>query len=181
MQQLFPTKVLLIVDVGEMTELTISDQRLLLKAIIGGKSMKSLHVALARIIAAKPQSADVERLISTYNKIKTDGRSSISPETLCKYMFIAINMPDLASFNFCSPAKLWLEKKRRYFKHATEKAGKQEWFKGVFEGTGMQEESPEEDCSKTFKCVSLNKVKPRPIVNLTQKFENLYKGSVQGP
>ena len=27
-------------------------------------------------------------------------------------MFIAINMPDLASFDFLSPAKLWLEKKR---------------------------------------------------------------------
>ena len=141
-------------EVGQMTELNNSDPRLLLKAIIGDKSMKSLHVALARIIAAKPQSADVERLISTYNKIKTDGRSSISPETLCKYMFIAINMPDLASFDFRSPAMLWLEKKRRRLNHATEKAGKQDWFKGVFEGAGMQEESPEEDCSKTFKRVS---------------------------
>ena len=45
------------------------------------------------------------------NKIKTDGRSSISPEILCKYIFIAINMPDLASFDFRSPAKLWLERK----------------------------------------------------------------------
>ena len=69
-------------------------------------------------------------------------------------MFIAINMPDLASFDFRSPAMLWLEKKQRRLNHATEKAGKQDWFKGVFEGAGMQEESPEEDCSKTFKRVS---------------------------
>ena len=77
-------------EVGQMIELDNSDPRLLLKAMIGDKCTKSLHVALARIIAAEPQSADVERLISTYNKIKTGGRSSISPETLCKYMFIAI-------------------------------------------------------------------------------------------
>ena len=44
------------------------------------------------------------------NTIKADGRSSISPETLCKYMLITINMPDVASFDFRSPAKLWLEK-----------------------------------------------------------------------
>ena len=137
-----------------MTKLYNSNPRLFLKAIIGDKSTKSLHVALAIIIAAKPRSADVERLISTYNKIKTDGRSSFSPETLCKFMFIGINMPDLASFHFCFPAKLWLEKKRRHFNHATKKAGKQDWFKGVFEGAGMQEESPEEDCSKTLKRVS---------------------------
>ena len=87
--------------------------------------------------AAKPQLADAERLISTYNKIKSDGRSSISPETLCKYMFIAINIPDLARFDFRSPAKLWLEKKRSRFNHAIEKALKQDWFKGVLEGAGM--------------------------------------------
>ena len=47
-------------------------------------------MALARIIAAKPQSADVERLISAYNKIKADGRISIAPEALFKYMHTAI-------------------------------------------------------------------------------------------
>ena len=153
-------------EVGQMTELKNFDPRLLLKTIIGDKSTKSLHVALARIITAKPQSADVERPISTYNKIKTDGRSSISPEALCKYMFIAMNMHDLARFDFRSPAKLWLEKNRRCFSHATEKAGEQDWFKGVFEGAEMQEENPEEDCSKTFNVFQLNEVKPRQIFNL---------------
>ena len=99
-----------------MTELNNSDPRLLLKAIIGDERANSLHVALARIIV----------VISTYNNIKTDGRSSISPETLCKCMSIAINMPDLASFDFRSPAKLWLEKKPRRFNHAPEKAEKQD-------------------------------------------------------
>lgn len=89
-----------------------------------------------------------------YSKMKTNGRSSTSPKKFCKYISIAINMPDLASFDFRSPAKLWLEKKQRCFSPANEMARKQDWFKGVFDGARMQEESPEEDCSKTFKRIS---------------------------
>ena len=94
--------------------ITGTQARLLLKAIIGDKSTKSSHVALARIVAAKPQSADEERLISIYNKIKTDRRSSISPETFRKYMFIATSMPDLASFDFRSLAKYGLKKSKTF-------------------------------------------------------------------
>ena len=59
-----------------MTELNNSDPRLLLKDMIGDKSTKSFHVAFARVIAAKPQSADVERLLSTYNKIRLMGEAA---------------------------------------------------------------------------------------------------------
>ena len=88
------------IEVGQMKDLNQSDLRLRLQRVLPDETMEPLQVALARIIAAKPQSADVERLISAYNKIKTDGRSSIAPETLCKYMHIALNMPDLACFDF---------------------------------------------------------------------------------
>ena len=47
-------------EVAQMTELNNSDPMLLLKATMGDMSTKSLHVALARIIAEKPQSADVQ-------------------------------------------------------------------------------------------------------------------------
>ena len=51
-----------------MKALNHSDLRLLLQRILPDETMEPLQVALARIIAAKPQSVDVERLISTYNK-----------------------------------------------------------------------------------------------------------------
>ncbi len=38
---------------------------------------KSVTVALARILAAKPHSADIERLISSCNILKSPGRSSL--------------------------------------------------------------------------------------------------------
>ena len=83
-------------EVGQMKDLNHSDLRLILQRILPDETMEPLQVALARFITAKPQFADVERLISAYKKIKTDGRSSIALETLFKYMHIAMNMPDLA-------------------------------------------------------------------------------------
>ena len=152
-------------EVGQMTELNNSDPRLLLKAIIGDKSTKSLHLALARIIAAKPQLADVERLISTYNKIKTDGRSSISPETLCKCIFIAINMPDLASFDFRSPAKLWLEKNEDVsimpLKRLRSKIGSRECLKAQ----ECKKKAPRKIAAKHLNVFLLNKVRPRQTFN----------------
>ena len=134
--------------------------------MIGDKSTKSLHVALAKIIAAKPQSADEERLISTYNEIKIDGTSSISPETLCKYMFIAIDMPDLASFDFRSPAKLWLEKNEDVsimpLKRLSNKTGSRECLK-VQE---CKKKALKKIVAKHLNVFLLNKVKPRQIFNL---------------
>ena len=75
-----------------------------------------------------------------------NGRSRLVDLYCDRYAYLI-----LQALIFGSPAKLW---QRRHFSHATEKAGKQDWFKGVFEGAGMQEESPEEDCCRKFKAVS---------------------------
>ena len=123
------------IEVGQMKDLNHSDLRLILQRILPDETMEPLQVALASIIAANPQSADVERLISSYNKIKPDGRNSIAPATLFKYMHIAINMPDLACFDFRSAPKILLQRKQRRFNHSAPNAGKQDWFKGVFECT----------------------------------------------
>ena len=61
------------IEVGQMKDLNHSDLRLILQRILPDEAMELLQVALARIIAAKRKSAGVERLISAYNKIKTDG------------------------------------------------------------------------------------------------------------
>ena len=142
------------IEVGQMKDLNHSGLRLILQSVLPDETMEPLQVALARIIAAKPQSADVERLISAYNKVITDGQSSIAPETLFKFMHIAINMPDLACFDFRSAAKIWLERKQRHFNHSAPKAGKQDWFKGVFECTSKVQDNFNEDPDIPFKKVS---------------------------
>lgn len=58
---------------------------------------KELITVLARIAACTPHSADVERMISANNRLKTKLRSSISIETENKYINIHTNMPVLAN------------------------------------------------------------------------------------
>ena len=45
----------------------------------------ALALALSRILVCKPHSADCERLISAYNRLKTDLRSTIDVETINNY------------------------------------------------------------------------------------------------
>ena len=56
-------------------------------------------------------------------------------------MHIAINMPDLACFDFRSASKIWLQRKQRRFNHSAPKDGKQDWFMGVFECTTKVQET----------------------------------------
>lgn len=52
-----------------------------------------VHLFQVRIIAVKPHSADVERLISYYNIIKTQMRSTLSHKTIQDSLYIKINVP----------------------------------------------------------------------------------------
>ena len=57
--------------------------------------MYSLALTLSRILVCKPQSADCERLISAYNRLKTDARSSLTGEVVNDYLYILMNMPPI--------------------------------------------------------------------------------------
>ena len=48
-----------------------------------------LITSLTRIVAAKPHSADVERLICVYNKLKSNDRASFSPGTIKNYLHVS--------------------------------------------------------------------------------------------
>ena len=63
------------------------------------KYKKCVSILLSRILVCKPHSADCERLISAYNKLKTQARSSLSRSTLSDYLYVHINMPELCNFN----------------------------------------------------------------------------------
>lgn len=76
----------------------------------------SLSTAVARIIAAKPHSADVERIISYYNVLKTCKRSSLSSETIKNSLYIKINTPVVAEFDPHPAILKWLNSKKRHSK-----------------------------------------------------------------
>jgi hypothetical protein len=84
---------------------------------------KPLSVALSRIIASKPHSADVERLISSYNGLSSG---------LHAYLFIRHNMPPLAEWNPRPAVNMWINEKSRRPCQTHPQAIQQEYFKGIF-------------------------------------------------
>lgn len=103
----------------------------LLKILLQCDAWKPLSTSMARVLSAKLHSADVERLISYYNIIKTTKRSRLAPDTIKDALYIKINMPTLSEFDPLPATKLWINKKSRHNKTHPE-ATKQRWFRGVF-------------------------------------------------
>lgn len=113
----------------------------MLKMLLSNECWKSLSTAVARIIAAKPHSADVERIISYYNVLKTCKRSSLSPETIKNSLYIKINMPVVAEFDPQPAVLKWLNSKNRHSKvHPLGR--QQEWYEGVFPEAKLKGDEP---------------------------------------
>ena len=95
---------------------------------------RAVSLALARLVAAKPHSCDVERLVSASNLLKDDDRCSLNHTTIDAYLHIRLNKPVLADFDVQPAVRAWFGKQRH--RAATdadiETAIKQEWYKGVF-------------------------------------------------
>ena len=91
-----------------------------------------LAVTLSRILVCKPHSADCERLISAYNRLKTDSRCRLDNETVKNYLYILLNMPPLANYDPRPAVTYWLQEKSRRHK-ATPRASQQQWLSNVFE------------------------------------------------
>jgi len=67
----------------------------LIKTLCGSKHFPNVCTMLARVAAAKPHSADVERLISASNLLKSPLRSTMNIETENLSLYINYNMPPL--------------------------------------------------------------------------------------
>lgn len=122
------------------------------------RDFKELFIILARISVCTPHSADVERAISANNLLKTTARQNLALKTENKYMYISINMPDLALWNPRKAVILWIQKKDRYntdkLVGEQTKALAQEYYRGVFTEAKRNEEEKERKCNeaiKTFK------------------------------
>jgi hypothetical protein len=81
---------------------------------------------------AKPHSADVERLISTSNILKSSDRQSLIVETENEYLFVHFNMPPLTLWDPRPATLLWINSSNRRLRE-TSKAREQGWFKGIID------------------------------------------------
>ena len=70
-------------------------------------------VALARVIAAKLHSMDVERIVSSYDLIKSTDRSSLSGDTLQDYLVVRHNMASIANFDVRPAVEEWMRRRER--------------------------------------------------------------------
>ena len=60
---------------------------------------RTVTIALSQILAAKPHSADVERLISCNNILKTPGRSSMELDTANLFLYVHYNIQTLSEWD----------------------------------------------------------------------------------
>lgn len=109
---------------------------------------EEIFTAFARLLAATPHSADVERSISANNRLKTPLRSSIDINTENGYLFVHYNLPPLVEWNPRKAVVHWLKKKLRRdydikIDNVRRKSKYQRHFKGVF--SKMDENSDDED------------------------------------
>jgi len=86
-------------------------------------------------VAAKPHSCDVECLVSAYNVLKDDDRSSLAAETVDAYLHVHVNMPVLSQFDVRPAVRAWFSSVKRR-PHLCKKATDQRWFADVFTKNG---------------------------------------------
>lgn len=103
-----------------------------IKKLISLEKYPLLTTIFSRITAATPHSADVERLISCNNILKSSRRCSLDIETENLYLYVYFNMPSLIKWDPRPAVIHWLESKKRRDR-SPQKATDQEWFKGIFE------------------------------------------------
>lgn len=116
-------------------------------------SYKEMLIALSRIMAATPHSADCERVISANNLLKTAMRSNLNLETENQYLHVHFNLPPIENWQPRSTVKNWLLKKQRrhhdlLFEDDHHKAKEQPHFKGVFmqaQAMHLEDGEPAED------------------------------------
>ena len=97
---------------------------------------QNVSVVLGRILVCKPHSADCERVISLYSKIKSICSSSLKRQTMSDYLCINMNVPPLCSFDPRPATFQWMDELK-------EKTG---------QGTLQKRESKNGSAKKCQKC-----------------------------
>ena len=102
-------------DLQDSVEIPKDNPYNVLQTIVKGgeKQYENLSIVLGRILVCKPHSADCERVISLYNKIKSTCRSSLQRQTISDYLYINMNMPPLCDFDPRPAIMRWLDEKKK--------------------------------------------------------------------
>ena len=128
-------------ELQQCNELQKTNPHTVLQDIVNGGNeqyYQNVSVVLGRILVCKQHSADCERVISLYNKVKSICRSSLKRQTMSDYLYINMNMPPLCSFDPRPATLRWMDEREHRTRNTT-KAGEQEWFSKVFQ----QDDSPQ--------------------------------------
>lgn len=152
-------------EISRTTEFKkLNIHQLILQLAAQRDSFGTVLTALARVAAATPHSADVERTISANNLLKTNIRSSLELKTENKYLFIHFNLPPLIEWNPRKSVIHWLNKKIRR-EHALSignskrKSTQQRFFAGIFSKIDSLEIESFDSDDET--CVQLHESKRR--------------------
>lgn len=112
-------------------------------------SYTEFKIVLARLLAATPHSADVERCISANNSLKSPLRSSMKLETENNVLFVHFNLPPLVDWKPEKAVIHWLTKKERrahnlMVENESRRTKKRPFFNGVF-FSGPSSEGDDDD------------------------------------
>lgn len=127
-------------EIPELKELSLLE---LLPRLAAAKSENFSEIlnVFARIVAATPHSADVERSISANNRLKTSGRANFDIKSENKWLFIHFNLPTLENWDPRKTVVVWMNRKERRHheltveasENGTRKTTSQPYFKGIFQ------------------------------------------------
>ena len=114
-------------DLQDCAEMQKADPLNMLQNMLQGARDEYSDVCVVLGQECKPHSADCERVISLYNKIKSKCRSSFKRRTVSDYLYIHMNMSQLCDFDPRPAALRWMEENIV----GQEKAQKQESKSGL--------------------------------------------------
>jgi hypothetical protein len=140
-------------DIEHFRKLSLRER---FQRFVQSEELPNLKVAFARILAAKPHSADVERLISCSVALKSSGRSRMLLETENLNLYVHYNMPSLDQWDPKPAVMSWMNE-RAHCARDCPKRKQQQYFKGIFsEAAKLEEkladceEEPAKKKKKTF-------------------------------
>ncbi|CAB4024767.1 E3 SUMO- ligase KIAA1586-like isoform X4, partial [Paramuricea clavata] len=123
-------------DIEHFRKLSLRER---FQMFVQSEELPNLKVAFARILAAKPHSADVERLISCSVALKSSGRSRMLLETENLNLYVHYNMPSLDQWDPKPAVMSWMNE-RAHRARDCPKRKQQQYFKGIFSEAAKLEE-----------------------------------------
>lgn len=155
-------------ELGQLRDCNISDIVSHLAANDVNSSYVDVLTVFARLVAATPSSADVERSISANNLLKTSLRSSLKLETENNYLHVHYNMPSLTEWEPKDAVVRWLNSKERRKTNLTAKnvEKSQRHFMGVFPEAKQRKETDDLEQSNRTE---------EEVVNTNQELSNPLK------